>query len=314
MLIEIAEQIQDAEKSIARLNTELSRNPKSEPILLNLDALYARRDDLERRFSEIASEDSLDVCSYRFIFERGARKPILPVSNVLAHFQLLYSQVYAALKGGGPRKTAKLSAEFVSESTLEFGYTFSGSLGFVFTMPNERLVINESLVDEAMSIVFDLMKAKNADGIRKFATKLGPASIRALYKWSSSQIESMSSADIKWRREETVRSERLIQIPELKGLCSIIAETSDVEEKIVQLEGELVAGNLRTRTFEFKAVNAEPVRGVLSEDFQPTIKGISRGELLLGHGYRAKLKRQSTVSYSTDEEKVEYTLMSLVSL
>lgn len=60
--------------------------------------------------------------------------------------------------------------EIVAETALTFGYTFPGSVGIVFTMPNERLLIGETALDEADRKVFDMAKAQTPDQIAKHAS------------------------------------------------------------------------------------------------------------------------------------------------
>src|SRR5205085_948706 len=155
---------------------------------------------LEDDFRALAERKSLDVCSYR-MFNATDRFKLSGFAKALADFQTTFSLTYDALKNG-PKQRARLTPEVEAETSFEFGYAFSGSVGVVMTFENERLLLGETLLDEAMSVMFEMAKATTSAEIAAFAKRIGPPPIRALYQWASDHLAADMGADIEWRKDK----------------------------------------------------------------------------------------------------------------
>ena len=132
-LLEIQEKLLDTSAALSRLEHLLASHPHSEPLLGNLETMRKRHWTLEDAFLAEADKAEVDVCTYRIIPEQG-RANISALGKILDGFQLAFSLAYEALKEG-PKKKAALNKEARENTALGFAYSFSGSIGFVMTLP-----------------------------------------------------------------------------------------------------------------------------------------------------------------------------------
>ncbi len=194
-LLENAEQISLTERAFGR---QQSRSLQS-----SLKSLYKLRKYLEYEFEEVAYTAQVDVVSYR-IFEGNERPTMMLLGRALDSFQTLYAIMYATVSTGLPRDTAHLSSMALQTSSMEFAYAYSGSVGFVFTVPNERLLFSESKLDEAMGRLAEIATASSTEEIKGLAPRFGLAPIRAAYKWLSALSSSSVGVDIEWKKGQAV--------------------------------------------------------------------------------------------------------------
>ena len=225
-LSNIQEKLLDTKAFVSRLEQRLAKYPDSEQLLGNLRSAQKRQRTLEQAFATEANKIEVDVCSYR-LFTEGGAPSIAALSKALGCFQTLFSLVYDALKNG-PKKRSRLSKEIVSETSLGFGYVFSGSVGMVMTLPKERLLSNETRFDESMNLIFQMAKAASADDMAAFVAQIGRPPVKAIYDWAKVHEDHDLGADIEWIRQEQVRNKLFIQKPELEALRSAIDETRNL--------------------------------------------------------------------------------------
>lgn len=305
-LLEIAEDIRATQAEISGFENAMSELSPTPSIFAALNSLKKRENVLEQRF-EIASLDKhLDVCDYRLFCDttENEQPTLRGFTKTLFDFQNLFAQVYAAIKTNRPRLTTHLSAEIAQETAFGVNYTYTGSLGVVLTLPNERLLFGNSEIDESMKTVFELVKLEDTDRIAEYAKKLGAATIRALYDWTSDQVNSGLGSQIQWKRGEDVRFETFVQFPELTKLKEIIESTSDEEVTELNLFGTLVGIDIPTRTFHLSFEAGEDIRGNYSDEIALT-------KFTLPKVCKAKIIKTRTVRYSTDKETVQYLLTEL---
>ena len=152
---------------------------------------------------------------------------IAALAKALDSFQTLISSIYDALKNG-PKQRRRLSKEIIKETSLSFGYAFSGSVGMVLTLPTPEPSHRESkrLLDKSIDVFFRLAKATTASEIAKFVDQIGLPPIRALSKWATTLTAHGLGADIEWEGQHTKENRLFIQTPELDHLSRISAEMS----------------------------------------------------------------------------------------
>jgi hypothetical protein len=161
-LLDIREQIQDTQAAMSQLDRVIAAEPperRAAPsLLISAASLRKRHNELKAEFVREASRASVDVCSYR-IFANNIQPTVTTVAGAMGKFQKLVSVVYAALKHGR-RERQVLSEDVVQETSFEFGYSFAGSVGLVFTLPNQRMLGEvESRLDEAFRDIIDMTRA-----------------------------------------------------------------------------------------------------------------------------------------------------------
>lgn len=307
VLLEITEKLQDTQAAITRLENTAAHNPDSTSLLLTLGSLRKRQIDLETQFAEVTSTHFLDVCSYRlFSDNKEEERPTLRAfTKTLLDFQNLFTQVFAAIRKGQPKERSSVTAEVAAETAFGLAYTFTGSLGAVLTLPNDRVLFDQSDIDQAIDTVFELAKAESPQKIATYAKQLGAAPIRTLYNWATDQVQSGLSSQIEWRREKEVRSNLLVQFPELEQLKRAIESTSDEEEDKLVLPGLLVGIDTVSRTFHMSFEEGEDIRGKMDKSI-----GLEKPVEVPG-AYTATIIRTKKIFYSTEKENVYHYLVSL---
>src|SRR5579883_547787 len=179
-LLDIQEKLQDTNAMLAQVERQIAANPNIPSLLVNLRALHNRKRQLESQFDSAAAQVGIDVCRYRLLTE--GQPKIAAIAKTMLDYQELISILFDALKNGA-KQTAKIGADILAETSLDFAYTFPGSVGFTLTIPNERLLLIESALDECVRIVSRLVKSKVPEDILGYARQFGSAPIRSLFRW-----------------------------------------------------------------------------------------------------------------------------------
>jgi hypothetical protein len=298
----LLDRLSDLESSLAKIERE-QEGPPSRAIELTLRSLYSRRDELLLALREITRADAIDVCDYRIIPEKTSSLAITSIAGALQSFQELVSLVFDA-QTGRAKERAVISPDVIQKTQFDFGYAYAGSLGLVLTIPNERLIAINSHLDESMSAVFELIRTRDQEGVRNAAHKFGFPVIRKLNDWARVHALNGMSFDLKWIREDTVRDRVTAEFTDMQALNLLIGSREDVSTESLIVEGELVAWNVRRRTFTLETDVAEPISGQWAEDFN------SPQERTLPRRYRATITKRTVRAYS-DEEKVTWALNAL---
>lgn len=304
-LLEIQGRLHDTEEAIARQQRLVGSNPYDRRFGLELESLIKRQENLESSFNEAANADSLDVCRYRLIRDEGASFPIAALGETLNTFQSFLTTLYDALTSG-PKATSRVSAEIIEKTRLDFSHTYSGSLGLVFTVANERLLFKSDL-DRTVDVMFKMLKVHSSASVLEYANQFGVAPIRKMYEWADNHGRYSLTADISWLHEDNVNNELLMQAPEAIQLCEIINATSDVKQEEITITGELVGADTVTKKFhlKFPGVDTDDIEGKFADGFTAT------GDLVINNNYQAKLLKNIVVHMATDREDVSFQLVSL---
>ena len=304
-LLEIQQKLQDTYAALAQYEKALAADSSSFALSLSGKSLEKRRRKLETEFLATANDLGVDVCSYR-LFSNDDKKPTaIAVASSITTFQNLVSILYDALKNG-PKRVQRLTSETIEQTSFDFGYSFSGSLGIVLTMPNERLLADiDSSMDEAMRALFDVIKSSDTGQLTDFSRKLGLAPIRAVYKWADSHVRSGLGVAISWQRNRDIRMSTAVELSEIDSLRRAIAETSEVDDRTATITGKLLGGDFHPKRFHFQPDVGSEIRGTYSDAI-----GEDSGHTLGGR-YRATVVRSKVVHYSTEEADVKYHLVSL---
>jgi hypothetical protein len=303
-VLEIQERILDTTAEITRLERALAQRD-SRALNSSLRSLYKFRAELESEFRDAAASAQLDVVSYR-LFEGRERPTMALVGKAMDSFQTLYAILYAAVSSKRPRDTARLSAYAIQQSSFEFAYAFSGSVGFMFTMPNERLLFGDTELDEAMRNLFALARSATRDDIRHFARTFGLAAVRALHHWADSLSTSQTGADIEWKKAEDARDSLILQPAQVEALRDLIAQTTDVETHESSFGGVILGFDYKTRHFRFVPDSGGPmITGYASDRAELPARLVLRSE------YTATLRITKKIRYSLEKAEVTHELLAL---
>jgi hypothetical protein len=302
----ILDRINDVEATIARAEIRAGRDSDL-ATLLSLKSLEQRREMLREELADVTKEQHVEICDYRIIPENTAAYAISAVSSALHNFQDLVTLIFDSIVSGKPKQRGRVGADVVHKTQFEFGFAYSGSLGIVLTIPNDRLLGDEpSNLDTAVNKVFELVHLNSASAVRHIAHSYGVPTVRKLHDWAKTHYENGMSADIKWVRGKEVRSEILAQPSEMARIYNLIKQKSEKRTERVVFEGNLLAWNVPKRTFTFQAANAEPITGHWADDFEGP--AIARK---VPRKYRAYLNKEVTVHYGEDREDFRWSLRRL---
>lgn len=303
-LIRVIEDLRGLQGELHKLDTFVKKHPENPSLLLDYHSLEKHQKVLETQFQELAQTEQIDICNYRLITDGEIIYPVLAMSSALNTFQELITSIFDAVKNG-PKKRYRPSAEIVQESSLGFAYAYSGSLGFALTIPNQRYLLIESELDQAIDYAFEIIEAKTSEDVSRLVENVGIASIKKLYDWSKVHADYSLSADIKWRHKDEVRTELLVQPDQLRELCEVLERKSDDSVTKHTLRGRLVGLDIDLKTFHLSFPESEDIKGKLSEEFFE-----AGGPSLVPGDYSFNLERHESIFYSTKKDEVFWILIS----
>lgn len=263
-LVGLAADIQETSAMLAELQRAVAAHPESKSLLLSVKSIEARLDNLAAAFETEASALGVEVCSYRLFGEQPTQSAG-GLGAALDRFQGLISTVYSAVKSGQPRRSARLSDEVVRESTLGFGFSFAGSVGFTLTLPTQPQLFEDPII-ESVTLAFSMARATSPEAVQGYARKLGPAPVRQLYEWARVHEEHALGADITWMGLRSHSARLLLQPPEFSRLRGLIEVMSDEQNESVVLSAMLVGLDAETGIFHARFDDGDEVRGRLGPE------------------------------------------------
>ena len=303
-LIAIYDELRDVQGELGRLENVIVAHPEYGSLQVDYMSLKKKHNILKLELEKASNEEHTDVVTYRIIPPDLGRLSLQALTSSLETFQWGISTVFDALETE-PKKRGRISDKNVELSSFEFAYVFSGSVGVVLTIPNERLLFGDSKLDEAIGHFFVAARARNRSDIEEFSQICGVPSVRRLYEWAQANTRHETSVDVLWRRKDQLRERLLIETHTLRGLQKIIEETSEIEEEAVEISGFLVGLDTSLETFHIIASEAGDIRGQWSEEFSYS------DDLVLKQPYIAKLLRRSITYYAYEKQETTWSLISL---
>ncbi len=302
----VLDRLNDIEATIAKAE-RLYSGQSPTAFQLSMRSLESRRNLLREELSDASREAAVDICDYRIIPDGSGSYAISAVTSALHDFQDLVTLVFDAITSK-PKQRARLDPDVVAKTQFDFGFSYSGSLGVVLTVPNERLLAIDSDLDRAVSAVFSLMKVQSADAIKEVAANYGVPTIRKLYSWSKIHRDFGLSSEIKWVRENVTKRSVLAQPQELDAVCKIIESKSEKQIDTIKLTGTLVGINVTRRTFMLEFPHADSITGTLAKEFDTTKL------ITVNHRYTASLQKQTVIQYASDKDEISWILNEIAEL
>ena len=306
-LITLRNQIEDTNSLLMRLHRDLTSYPDRSTLLLEIDSLTRRRRQLESEFATAADQFGQDICRYRILGSAERRPSVRNVAQVLDAFQRLVTIVYDGLTNR-PKERGRASAESIEQTDFEFGYSSPGSLVVNLIIPNERLLLRESDLDDAVTTVFEMARARSSKDILTYAERAGRASVRSLYAWVDTHIDSDCGVDVEWSRQLEVRSELVLQRQEFQRLKEMIVESGEEEKEEMDLTGWLTGADVKRKWFRFRGPDDLEITG----SFGDAISEAHAAEI--PHRYGAHFVKTSRVQFATDLSDEQYFLERLISV
>lgn len=303
----ILDSLNDVEAAITQVTRQAGGEP-SYGALLSIQSLEARRDMLKEELAEVSNSEFVDICDYRIVPGASDSYAMSAVTGAWHDFQDMLSLVFGSLQAGHARNSAKLSADVVEKTRLNFGYAYEGSLGIVMTIRNDRLMFAESTLDHSISAVFGIIQAKTPDEIRNVTHTYGVPVVRKLHHFSKLHSQFEMAADIKWVRSKEVRESVLAQPSEFAEIVRIIEDKSDTTTDTINVRGTLLAWNTTTRTFVLEVAEGEPISGHWAIEFD------GNAQRKVPATYFAVVTKKTMIRYAEETDKITWILHSLTEI
>lgn len=289
----------DAER-LERLERALSKAP-STAVRLQAATAAKRLRRTEDQVQQIAKRFCVDVVRYR-IEALDDEYPTNSITDSLSTFQRAVSAVYDA-RLNGPKLKYSPSAEVAKRSALGFGYSFSGSKGFVLTAENQRDFFQGEM-DETIDAIFDFLDITSPDDAIEASRHLGLGAISSLYSWVKSNAKWQLSVDYHWLRSDDLNKGRFIHRDHFWRLKAIFESVKEVENLPFEARGVLVGIDFSNKSFHFSIPGGESIKGKFSDSFSSEAQTVP-------DTYLAIMTRVATRFPSTGKETIDYYLNEL---
>ena len=301
-LADLQREIEQAGMAISRAERSLAAHPQIPSTAATLRSFQLMRERLEVAFLAETNALEMDCFSYRFEFDDRRRATIAALTSALGIFQKTFTSVYDALVNG-PKKRASINPESVDLTAFGYSYSFPGSIGFMMTLPNERLLFGASKIDDAMEATFMLLNARNSTEIEEITEMVGLPAVRYAHQWATESGKAGLGADMIWQRQERTKSELRIQPQEIRELAYILASAFSKEE--ILIVADLLLVDLSEKTFQMRSLIGEIINGTFT-------KAISESSpAQLPKRYIATLNISTKIALVDGKEQITYFLVRL---
>lgn len=302
-LLEIQTMISSSENLLRDIEIQIQQNPNTPSLKSAYKSLEERRNSLEKLYLEEAKRAGYEVCNYRII--PSTQSVTLPgLGELLNLFQNLYSSIYDAILKGS-RDRSRFSKETLSNSIFSFGFSYSGSLGLILTLPKESVLFGEAPSIAAFEKFHELINVNSTTAITEFGKNYGPSVLRSLYKWTKHHLEYRYNIDVSFLPPDSEEISFQMQKSSFERIFSLLNSTAEKTFTPINFEGQLVGIDTDNRTFHIKNSD-EDIKGFLAGDFS------LNAPIEVLRFYKAKLLRESELKYSSDYEDHKYYLESLI--
>lgn len=300
----VAERARKAFSSVARLERALERSPGDRGIQTSLAAMRKLAEKAEKEMLRLAEVNRIEVCNYRLVPEPAASLALPFISRSLLAYQNLFSQIHDAIRNGSLKERAVIGSEAAAESMLEFGYSYSGSLGVVLLVQSDRDFF-EGRLDRSIEALFQVLDIADNDTVKDVAHNLGNAVVKRLYDWSKSNIDGGFSADVRWTRSDGRQLGQLVERKQMQTMVDVIGATSDDTTRSVDLRGMLVGADLSGKTFHFVVPDGDDYKGTFHDDLNVG------QEITVGKLYDAEIVVVERYYYATERSEKRNLLRRL---
>ena len=301
----IIEQAKKSFSSVARLESLLEREPFNAAVQTNLIGMRRKALADKVAMESLAASSRVEVCDYRIICDDEGDYGLGRVSACLLTYQQLFTQIYDAIKNG-PKGKATFGKDAEHESSLEFAFTYSGSLGVVLMAQSEMDFFDGSL-DKPIDALYQIMDISDVDRVKEIAQTLGRAVVKRIHDWSKANVDGGYSADIRWKKSDGKNLGQVVDRGTLKNIVDFIESTADTKTSTIQIIGMLVGGDLQNRSFHITVSGGESYKGHLDKE------ALLSTEMTLGQIYDATIEISETYHFATEITKTAFKLTRLTS-
>lgn len=298
----LVEKLQDSEAMVAQMRDALAENPADEILRSNMLSIEKRRRDLTRRLDVELNMKQAELVRYRILRTWTDVYPAKAVASSIAYFQELFTAVFDALKTR-PKLQYRPSLENEQLSTFEFAGASAGSVIVSLAVPNDRLLVGKTEMDQTFEIVERIISARESEDLKLLADKVGVAAISKAYAWAKETESYGLDVEIRWGKSLSSMHELQVAREDASIVKTLIENKSDTDVSTVEIVGRLVGFDGDRSYFHIVREGDSDIFGSLADDLP---RSWTTEEM-----YVATLKREAQIKYSTGEEKEKWTLLRL---
>ena len=230
------------------------------------------------------------------------------VSRLVGNLQRLLDAIGQALSAA-PTSKGPIPNSIKEQTRLNFAGTYASSLGLRLEAHRQDSPLGESLARSSLEGLFGLLEEDQRTSEPAFQRRIWTSRVIANYINFLSAIESSSyPASLRWnQRGKDETHEVRITPGSAESMKSTIRAATDEIQEDLYLEGVIVAGNIRTKWFQFTATGSgDNFSGRIHRDATSQVDHIPLGSACL-----VTLKPNLQINQLTGEEKTTYTLHSI---
>ena len=230
------------------------------------------------------------------------------VSRLVGNLQRLLDAIGQAMSAV-PTSKGPIPNSIKEQTRLNFVGTYASSLGLRLEADRQDSLSGESLARSSLEGLFGLLEEVPQTSESVFQRRMWTSRVIANYINLLSTIETSSyPASLRWNQPGKDVTHEVRITPRSAGSMksTIRAATEKIQEDL-HLEGIIVAGNIRTKWFQFTATTShDNFSGRIHRDATSQLDHIP-----LGSKCRVILRPNLQVNQLTGEEKTIYTLVSI---
>ena len=230
------------------------------------------------------------------------------VSRLVGNLQRLLDAIGQALSAA-PTSKGPIPNSIKEQTRLNFAGTYASSLGLRLEAHRQDSPLGESLARSSLEGLFGLLEEDQRTSEPAFQRRIWTSRVIANYINFLSAIESSSyPASLRWnQRGKDETHEVRITPGSAESMKSTIRAATDEIQEDLYLEGVIVAGNIRTKWFQFTATGSgDNFSGRIHRDATSQVDHIPLGSACL-----VALKPNLQINQLTEEGKTTYTLLSI---
>jgi hypothetical protein len=307
-MIDISDIIEDlAEADIASsyLRDLADAKPGDQILPINLAAVLRRRTDLEHRMSALLSVVQVDLIAFEIRRDDGGEAAAAPAASCVVLFQRLLTAAFDAVRTGTPKRLYDPSPENVELSTLSFSPPPDGSHSINLTIANERLLAIDTDLDQAITLVLELLALRPKTLIRELAQRVGVATVAAAHALAAHAAAHDLSVSVAWRKRDREHRQASISHSDAQAFAAAVEAINDDRIESIDRECELLAIDEIAGSFRIACADNETISGELVSGFA------SGGQWTTHRWYKAHLVRAVRLRYASGEEIVRWSLRGL---
>ena len=230
------------------------------------------------------------------------------VSRLVGNLQRLLDAIGQAMSAV-PTSKGRIPNAIKEQTRLNFVGTYSSSLGLRLEVDRQDSLLGESLARSSLEAFFGLLEDARRTSKPTFQRRIWTSRVIANYTNLLSTIETSSyPASLRWNQpgKDEIHEFRITPQSAESMKATIRAAIEEIQKELY-LEGIIVAGNIRTKWFQFIATRSgDSFSGRIHRDATAQLDHIP-----LGSACRVILRTNLQVNQLTGEEKTTYTLLSI---